>query len=58
MLIDEHGDLFDIETDDAVDVVNYEVVKNTIHYLDDISFSEQTIRCITIIRRCMSRIDM
>jgi hypothetical protein len=39
MLIDEHGDLFDIETDDAVDVVNCEVVKNTIHYLDDISFS-------------------
>lgn len=39
VLMDENGGLFNIDTEDAIDVIKCEVVKNTIYCLDDISFS-------------------
>lgn len=39
VLVDEHGSLFSRTTEDAIDVIKCEVVRNTIKHNDDISFS-------------------
>lgn len=39
VLVDEHGSLFSRTTEDVIDVIKCEVVRNTIKHDDDISFS-------------------